>query len=210
MSMGKLIQPWKARTNRDKRDRDLDIAFENALRPHITALYRMAWRWCDNPEETEELIQAVLCKLYPRRSELLSVNNLRPWLTRVLYHEFVDSYRRRKTQPTSIDTTQSSESPNQTVADTLTEQANVPEQLFESALLQQQLIHALQVLTEEQRVLVIMHDVEGYTLNEISAVLNAPIGTLKSRLHRSREKLRDLLNPDGTLSGDETCNNSED
>lgn len=190
--MANIVDFWR---HRRKTDRGLDEAFEGALRPHIPALYRMAWRWCGNPEEAEELLQAMICKLYPQREQLLDIDKLRPWLARILYRQFVDQHRRRQLEPDSLD---QFDDPEAAIAAEYHEQVEIPDAVFESELLQKQLSSALNVLPEAQRVLIIMHDVEGYTLDEISVVLDTPVGTLKSRLHRCREKLRNLLNPDGT------------
>ncbi|NOQ68906.1 MAG: hypothetical protein GQ573_02150, partial [Gammaproteobacteria bacterium] len=63
----------------------------------------------------------------------------------------------------------------------------------EAALLQNRLQEALNQLNEDQRALMILHDVEGYTLNEIHTMHDVSIGTLKSRLNRARSRLRELL-----------------
>jgi len=68
-------------------------AFETLLRPHLDALYRLAYRFTGNPADAEDLVQDVLIKLYPRRAELASIERLRPWLARVLYRQFVDKSR---------------------------------------------------------------------------------------------------------------------
>ena len=59
---------------------------------------------------------------------------------------------------------------------------------------------ALQKLSEEHRIVVLLHDTEGYKLNEIQELTGAPVGTIKSRLHRARARLRDILTKDGTIS----------
>ena len=64
---------------------------------------------------------------------------------------------------------------------------------------------ALAHLSDEQRILVIMHDVEAYTLIELETILDTPLVILKPRLHRSRAKLRKLLSDDGTFSEQTAC-----
>lgn len=190
--MANIVDLWRRRRTSD---RELNETFESALRPHIPALYRMAWRWCGDAGEAEELVQAMVCKLYPRREELLELDKLRPWLARVLYRQFVDQHRRRRLAPDSLDQL---DDPDAAIAAEYHDDVEIPDSVFEADNLRKQLNSALNVLPEAQRVLIIMHDVEGYTLEEIGTVLEAPVGTLKSRLHRSRRKLRDLLNPDAT------------
>ncbi len=69
-----------------------------------------------------------------------------------------------------------------------------------------QLSAALHQLPEQQRILIILHDVENYPLDEISVILEIPVGTVKSRLHRARERLRTILAASGTFSTIDPCN----
>ena len=64
---------------------------------------------------------------------------------------------------------------------------------------------ALSKLSDEHRLVVLLHDTEGYKLHEIQELTGTPIGTLKSRLHRARARLREILDADGTKSTAETC-----
>ena len=59
---------------------------------------------------------------------------------------------------------------------------------------------ALRQLSDEHRIIVLLHDTEGYKLTEIQELIGVPVGTVKSRLHRARAKLREILNEDGTFS----------
>ena len=65
--------------------------------------------------------------------------------------------------------------------------------------------NALRQLSEEHRLVVLLHDTEGYKLNEIQELTGTPVGTLKSRLHRARARLREILNADGTKPVGESC-----
>ena len=69
--------------------------FENILRPHVEYLYRLAWRFTGNVADAEDLVQDLLLKLYPRAQGLAGIEQLRPWLARVLYHQYVDLLRQR-------------------------------------------------------------------------------------------------------------------
>src|SRR5574337_806976 len=70
--------------------------FDRMVRPHATALYRFAYRLARNRADAEDLVQDVLTKLYPRTDEMARVRDLKPWLLRVVYHQFVDELRRRR------------------------------------------------------------------------------------------------------------------
>jgi RNA polymerase sigma-70 factor (ECF subfamily) len=172
----------------------LSDAFEKAVEPHIQALYRLAWRWCGNPEEAEDLLQETLCKLYPKREQLQNLEQLRPWLVRVMYHTFVDETRRRRLRPLPLSALELPEdATDEQALHPLTEPADEPESMTEKSLTVERLHQALQQLPEPQRALLILHDVEGYQLSELAILLEVPTGTLKARLHRGRERLRAII-----------------
>ena len=170
-------------------------AFETLLRPHLDALYRLAYRLTGNPADAEDLVQDVLTKLYPQRAVLASIEQLRPWLARVLYRQFVDNGRRHARTPfASVQQTRECE---QRVSEDplagLPDPAPGPEEMAARQAGRVCLQHALDSLGAEHRLVLMLHDVEGYTLSELETMLEIPLGTLKSRLHRARRQLRDRL-----------------
>lgn len=162
-------------------------SFEALLQPHIKHLYQVAYRLCGNPHDSEDLIQDLLIKLYPQQKEMQKIEYLRAWMARILYHLYLDTKRREKRSPlTWADN-------DEQVLEGLVDNNFSPEALVESDFQQQWLIEALNSLTDNQRVLIILSDVEGYTLKELAHTLDVPVGTVKSRLSRARAILRELL-----------------
>ncbi len=162
--------------------------FEIVLRPFIPFLYQLAWRFTRTQADAEDLVQDLLSKLYPRLNELEKVENLQAWLARVLYRQYVDRLRLQSRSPVDIaDTGMDSDDEQEISVSTQPEQ--------EQAQLMAQIERLLPQLNDDQRLLLILHDVEGYTLTEIQDITETPIGTLKSRLNRARKKLRDLMEP---------------
>lgn len=165
------------------------------LQPHIEPLYRLAWRWTQHRHDAEDLVQDVLTRLLSCPAELYRVERLRPWLIKVLYRRYVDLYRRRVRSP--IDSEgywiadleildhYSGDFPNTTGE-------------VKQLELRQLLARGLEKLDDDQRDVLILHDVEGYTASEVAHVLDINVGTVKSRLHRARQKLKRFI-PDGTL-----------
>lgn len=157
--------------------------FERLLRPHLQRLYRLAHHLTGSRDDAEDLVQDVCVKLFPRLAELERVENLAPWLARVLYNQFIDHRRRQTNSPVDF-------------VDELPEVASEaagPEEVALSHLQQDRIINALQLLSDDHRALIAWHDIEGYTLDELSDREGVPIGTLKSRLHRARARMRELL-----------------
>lgn len=159
--------------------------FERAIRPWLDDLWRLAIRLTGSADDAEDLLQDLMLRLQPRMDEVAALDQPRPWLARVLYRMFVDQWRRRRNAPDRGDDSEVDEYPG--VED-------APDTAFERALTRERLQRALDRLPDFQREVVLLHDVEGYTLTEIGTITDTPSGTLKSRLHRARAALRaDLL-----------------
>ncbi|RMG52760.1 MAG: RNA polymerase sigma factor [Gammaproteobacteria bacterium] len=176
------IIPWK------RRARVSDEDFERMLRPHLQAMYRLAWRLLRNRADAEDLVQEVVMRLCDRRDELVAVESLRPWLMRVLYNRFVDEQRRRGRQVPLFEG-----QPDEEVLDQVADEGPDPQALLQRMQDTEALQAALDALPEIHRQVLILHDVEGYTLKEVAGITDAPVGTLKSRLNRARSALKQKL-----------------
>jgi len=162
--------------------------FEQQVRPHLQRLYQYAWRLTGNADDAEDIIQTLLMRTYQKKIELEQLDNAKTWLMKSLYHQFIDFTRQQKRNPSvpgnedGAEQLQFSSDPGQG-----------PAQHLAQGQLSDQLSQVLNQLDNEHRQLVLLHDLEGYTLVEISQILETPVGTLKSRLHRSRKTLRELI-----------------
>jgi RNA polymerase sigma-70 factor (ECF subfamily) len=162
--------------------------FERHIEPWLPDLRRFALRLTGNRADAEDLIGDLIERLYPRLDEIARLDQPKPWLSRVLYRLFVDRWRRQQSGPDYDSDSAPDDTPS---ADAL------PEADFERQLTRDRLRAALDRLPAAHRELVLLYDVEGYRLAEISEIMATPVGTLKSRLHRARLRLRELL-ADGT------------
>lgn len=158
--------------------------FERAVKPYLKDLRRLALRFTGNDDDADDLLQELATRLQGRLDEVAQLEQPRPWLARALYRLFVDQWRRQRARPESDDEADIDAQPTPTDA---------PDEVFERSLTRERLQAALDALPAFQRELVILHDVEGYTLPEISTITGSPLGTLKSRLHRARTSLREYL-----------------
>jgi RNA polymerase sigma-70 factor (ECF subfamily) len=177
-----------------------ESSFESLIKPHAEQLYRVAYRLTGHAEDAEELVQELFLKLYPRRDELAKVEQLRPWLMRVMYRMFIDQHRRNTRSPLQL--VETSDEDDDHPFDRIASHEPGPEADAERADMLERLAQAVDALSEDHRVLVSLHDIEGYTLQELQSVLDCPLGTLKSRLHRARAHLREMLvgwEPDESL-----------
>lgn len=161
--------------------------FETLLRPHMTGLYQAAYRLTLNPNDAEDLVQDLLVKLYPRTHELAAVDSLWPWLKKALYREFVDHLRKEQRRPVAAPDAEHE-------PDYLESSADGPEQALDREQLAARLEGALAQLEAEQRSLIIMHLVEGYSVQELGEIFARPAETIKTRLRRARARLKKILN----------------
>lgn len=184
---GKSSQPRSLKTSRQD-------AFAELVRPHLGALYRLAYRFTRQQHEAEDLLQELLTRLYARPEGLGGIERLRPWLARALYNLFIDERRHLARsvhghlQPAAPGTTEerSELAARQDPHTDLNFSA-------EMARLSQHLVDLVERLPREQREVVVLHDVEGYELHETAEILGLALGTVKSRLHRAHERLRGWL-----------------
>lgn len=168
--------------------------FDQLLREHVPALYRSAYRWTGATDRAEDLVQELLVRLYPQLAQLRGLRSVRPWVLRVMYRMFVDQVRRERSSPVQFGVELPEEDATSAAGhDAYFDPSAGPPELVERQLTQARIIAAWAGLGEEHRVVLSMHDIEDYSLPELAQIMDIPIGTLKSRLHRARAKLRELL-----------------
>jgi RNA polymerase sigma-70 factor (ECF subfamily) len=175
-----------------RRRRDaLDRTFEALVRRHLDRLHRLAYRFTGSTHDAEDLLQSLLAKLYPQVDRLAEVEELGPWLARALYNLYVDQVRRRESSP--LDLALPDDEAEARLESIVDEASESPEEVAERWFTGERLAAALMQLPGEQRAVIAWHDIEGYTLEELAEAHDIPIGTLKSRLHRARARLREIL-----------------
>jgi RNA polymerase sigma-70 factor (ECF subfamily) len=175
-------------------DHHQQASFDALLKPHLDRLYRLSFRLAGNKPEAEDLFQDVLTKVFPRLDELIEIEGPGAWLCRVMYNHFIDN-RRRYARQRLVSVSEDS-LPGKSIE-------ALPGKLDPVADVERldnimRLDRALSALSEEHRLVVLLHDSEGYKLLEIQDITGTPVGTLKSRLHRARARLREILSADGT------------
>ncbi|MGM0449788.1 MAG: RNA polymerase sigma factor [Pseudomonadota bacterium] len=164
--------------------------FEEAVQPHLTALYRFAYRLTGRQEDAEDLVQEVLTRLYPKADEVLAVDHRGPWLKQVLYRQFIDQTRKRSWHAERVASDVVSDEYAQDFFDSLLRSHDDPESAMNGKRLKEAVASALNRLMPDERTLVLLHDVDGWRQEDIARVLDTAVGTIKSRLHRCRRKLR--------------------
>lgn len=167
--------------------------FEREAMQYVDQLYAAALRMARNPQDAEDLVQEAYMKAFAAFHQYKPGTNLKAWLYRILTNTYINAYRKRQREPYQANT--------DTVEDWQLAQAGshdsrgLPSAESEALarLPDSDIKEALQSIPEDFRMAVYYSDVEGFSYKEISDIMDTPIGTVMSRLHRGRKLLRDKL-----------------
>src|SRR6266699_6424207 len=173
---------------------DQDSRFEQDVVPFLGQLYPAALRMTKNASDAEDLVQETFAKAYAAFHQFRPGTNLRAWLHTILANTFINSYRKKRREPLQALGTDFHED-WQVGSDPLAAPARSAESEALDRLADSEILRALRDLPEEFKVAVYLADIEGYPYREIAEIMGTPIGTVMSRLHRGRGRLRDKLAP---------------
>jgi RNA polymerase sigma-70 factor, ECF subfamily len=173
-------------------DPALKERFERDAVPLLSGMYSSALRMTRNPSDAEDLVQETFLRAYRGFAGFQEGTNLKAWLYRILTNTFINSYRKKQREPKTV--------PDENVEDwylydrlaAQSSEASAETTVLE-AMPDEDVKAALDALPEAFRMAVLLADVEGFSYKEIASILNIPIGTVMSRLHRGRRALEKAL-----------------
>lgn len=167
--------------------------FEQEALQHARQLYSAAMRMTRNSADAEDLVQETFLKAYRAFGTFEEGTNLKAWLYRILTNTYINKYRKDSRRPTEVDLGDVEDLYMYRRIGTTGEMARTTEDRVLDGLVEADIKKAVEDLPENFRIPVLLADLEGFSYKEIAEILDIPIGTVMSRLHRGRKAMEKAL-----------------
>jgi RNA polymerase sigma-70 factor, ECF subfamily len=168
--------------------------FEEEALPLLDSLYAGALRMTRNPADAEDLVQDTMVRAYRAFNRFEPGTNLKAWLFRIMTNAYINTYRKKQREPQKVSQDDVEE------FDLYQELKNrnpgyeaTPETLVLDSLVDSDILTAIDELPEQFRMAVVLSDIEGFSYAEMAEIMDVPMGTVMSRLHRGRKALQKRL-----------------
>lgn len=191
-----IILPYSEGMAEDKNLSDAekaarDAKFEQEFLPLINSLYNFAYRLTLDEDDANDLVQDTYLKAYRFFDSYEQGTNAKAWLFRILKNSFINDYRKKSKEPAKVDyqdveTYYNSDDVDENITTDLRVEAL-------QGMIGDEVATALNALPVDFRTIIVLCDLEGFTYEEMAKILDIPIGTVRSRLHRARMVLKDRL-----------------
>jgi len=165
--------------------------FDGEFMPHIDSMYNFAYRLTFDEDDSKDLVQDTYLKAYRFINSFEQGTNAKAWLFRILKNSFINEYRKKSKQPIKVDYQEVETYYNSDDVDYQSTSDLRAESIKD--MLGDEISNALNSLAVDFRTVIILCDLEGFTYEEMAKILDIPIGTVRSRLHRARNLLKDKL-----------------
>ena len=165
--------------------------FQNVVMPHKNDLYNYALAIARNSDDAQDLVQETYFKAYKNYHQFEGGTNSKAWMFMILKNTFINNYRKLKREPSKVDYDEIED-----IYENIKSEQSKDNNLdldFYNNLFDDDLSSALAKLPEKMKEIFLLCDLEGYSYEEISEIVDIPIGTVRSRLHRARKLLQDEL-----------------
>ena len=165
--------------------------FNQEFMPHINSMYNFAYRLTLDPDDAKDLLQDTYLKAFRFIDSFQQGTNAKAWLFRILKNSFINDYRKKSKEPSKVDYQEVESFYNSEDVD----RQITPDLRVEALqdMIGDEISIALNSLDVDFRTVIILCDLEGFKYEEMAKILDIPIGTVRSRLHRARNLLKEKL-----------------
>jgi RNA polymerase sigma-70 factor (ECF subfamily) len=179
-------EPKQHYTEKEKGD-----VFNNEFLPHIRSMYNFGYRLTLDRDDANDLVQDTYLKAYRFIESFQKGTNAKAWLFRILKNSFINDYRKKSKEPNKVDYQEVETYYNSEDVD----RQITPDLRVESLnnMIGDEISNALNSLDVDFKTVIILCDLEGFKYEEMAKILDIPIGTVRSRLHRARNLLKEKL-----------------
>jgi len=165
--------------------------FESEFMPQIQALFNFAYHLTYNEDDANDLVQETYMKAFRFIDKYIEGTNAKAWLFKILKNAFINQYRKRSKQPTKVDF--------EDIVSYHDQEDGIPQnhvdlrqEIFQG-MMGDEITIAINMLPVDFKTVILLCDIEGFTYEEIAKIVDIPIGTVRSRLHRARNMLKEQL-----------------
>ncbi len=168
--------------------------FQKEALPLLDSLYGGALRMTRNPADAEDLIQETMLRAYRSFDRFEPGTNLKAWLFRIMTNAYINTYRKKQREPQKVSQDEVEDFDlYRELKDHDPQFSVTPETIVLDGLVDSDITDAIEDLPEQFRLAVILSDVEGFSYAEMAEIMDVPMGTVMSRLHRGRKALQKRL-----------------
>ncbi len=165
--------------------------FDQEFMPHVNSMYNFAYRLTFDEDDAKDLVQDTYLKAFRFINSFDKGTNAKAWLFRILKNSFINEFRKKSKQPAKIDYNEVEQYYNSDDAgESITTDLRVE---TIQHMIGDEITGALNNIPVDFRTVIILSDLEGFTYEEMSKILDIPIGTVRSRLHRARNMMKEKL-----------------
>ena len=169
--------------------RESDEVFEQEFFPHADALYNFAYHLTYDEEDANDLVQETFLKSYRFINSYQLGTNAKAWLFKILKNAFINQYRKKSKRPTQVDY-EDIVSHHDADSGKFSGSVDLRQEIFQG-MMGDEVSNAINALPVDFKSVILLCDIEGFTYEEISKIVDIPIGTVRSRLHRARNMLKE-------------------
>ncbi len=188
---GNVMSEGSEETKKSYSESEKVRIFDSEFLPYIDSMYNFAYRLTFDEDDAKDLVQETYLKAFRFIDSFQQGTNAKAWLFRILKNSFINDFRKKSKEPSKVDYQEvesfyNSDEVNQPITSDLRVEAL-------QNMIGDEVTNALNSLAVDFRTVIILCDLEGFTYEEMAKILDIPIGTVRSRLHRARNLLKEKL-----------------